>query len=558
MKAKCLSGVAVLAFVISGLRVGGQAQTFNILFNFDGRSEEPFVMSLIQGRDGNFYGTTLAGGTENLGTVFKITPSGTMTTLYSFCSQFQCSDGTHPYAALVLSTDGNFYGMTYSGGGGNCDFEYSGCGTIFKMAPDGALTTLHRFNLADGAAPWGALIQGIDGAFYGTTSEGGSNCLANGCGTIFRITSVGDFKTIYNFCSLPGCPDGFSPYGALVQASNGEFYGTSIGMVYKMGPSGLLTPLADLPGGLAYGGLTEGDEGTFYGASYEGGVNNVGTIFQLTVPQTLTTLYSFCTALDCTDGELPIAPLVRGTDGNFYGTTLYGGTPFNCNGIGCGTIFSVTPSGSVTTLHSFCAQPGCKDGLGIFGGLFQATNGIFYGATLNGGSNDLGLIYSLDMGLAPFVAFVRDSGFVGGTGGILGQGFTGATKVLLDGAPVEFAIASDTFIKAKVPFGAKTGFVTVTTPSGILTSNKPFHVRPQLLSFDPPSGPPGTQVTITGVSLTQTLGVGFGDRTPAQFTVNSDTSVTATVPQGAKAGKIGIETKGGVAISSGTFEVTTK
>jgi hypothetical protein len=94
------------------------------------------------------------------------------------------------------------------------------------------------------------------------------------------------------------------------------------------------------------------------------------------------------------------------------------------------------------------------------------------------------------------------------------------------------------------------------TPSGILTSNQIFHVRPQFLSFDPPSGPPGTKVTITGVSLTQTLGVGFGDRTPAQFTVNSDTSVTATVPQGAKTGEIGIETKGGVAISSGTFEVT--
>jgi hypothetical protein len=90
----------------------------------------------------------------------------------------------------------------------------------------------------------------------------------------------------------------------------------------------------------------------------------------------------------------------------------------------------------------------------------------------------------------------------------------------------------------------------------MLNSSVPFRVIPQVLSFDPPSGPPGTQVTITGVSVTQTLGIGFGDRTPAQFTVNSDTSVTAIVPQGAKTGKIGIETKGGVAISLGTFEVT--
>jgi hypothetical protein len=162
----------------------------------------------------------------------------------------------------------------------------------------------------------------------------------------------------------------------------------------------------------------------------------------------------------------------------------------------------------------------------------------------------------LDIGLAPFVSLVTDSGKIGQTGGILGQGFRGTTSVKINGAAASFAVKSDTYLTATVPAGATTGLVTVSTPSGMLTSNKPFRVRPQLLSFSPPSGPVGTQVTITGVSFTQTQQVGFGDRAPAQFTVNSDAQVTATVPAGAKTGKIGIETKGGIATSAGTFTVT--
>jgi len=206
---------------------------------------------------------------------------------------------------------------------------------------------------------------------------------------------------------------------------------------------------------------------------------------------------------------------------------------------------------SRSTVHSIDGA----DGIEPFGEVTQATNGSFYGTTYAGGVYTYGTVFSVDMGLGPFVRLVRDSGKVGGTGGILGQGFTGTTRVSLDGTPANFIVVSDTFLKATVPAGGTTGFVTVTTPSGTLTSNKMFRVRPQLLSFDPPGGPVGTQVTITGVSLTQTQGVGFGNRVPAQFTVNSDTQVTAIVPAGAKTGKIGIETKGGTATSAGTFTV---
>ena len=195
--------------------------------------------------------------------------------------------------------------------------------------------------------------------------------------------------------------------------------------------------------------------------------------------------------------------------------------------------------------------------------MLQATNGTFYGSTTYGGitsdpcpANGCGTLFSLSTGLGPFVAFVRNSAKVGQIGGILGQEFTGTTAVSLNGTPASFRVVSDTYIRATVPAGATTGPATVTTPSGTLTSNQSFRVTPQLLSFSPPSGPVGTQVTITGVSLTQTTGVGFGDYTPASFTVNSDTQVIATVPTGAKTGPVGVRTQGGTAISSATFTVT--
>ena len=196
----------------------------------------------------------------------------------------------------------------------------------------------------------------------------------------------------------------------------------------------------------------------------------------------LTTLYSFC---GCTDGSYPQG-LVQATDGNFYGTTIAGGT----NG---GTVFAITPSGSLTTLYTFCSQSGCTDGQSPDGELAQDTNGNFYGTTAFGGTSDdcefgCGTVFSLSTGLGPFVSFVRNPAKVGQTFGILGQGLNGTTGVLLDGAPATFIVKSDTLLEATVPAGATTGPVTVTTPSGTLTSNVPFRVLPQLLSFNPPSG----------------------------------------------------------------------
>jgi uncharacterized repeat protein (TIGR03803 family) len=270
-------------------------------------------------------------------------PAQTLATLHSFTG----ADGNDPIA-LTKASDGNFYGTTAGGGNTGVCNSY-GCGTVFKMTPNGTLTSLHKFcaltNCTDGYFPGGGLIQASDGNLYGTTEWGGTN---NG-GTVFKITPSGTLTTVYNFCSLENCADGALPYGTLLQASDGNFYGTT-----SAGGAGLVRP---------------------YG----------GTVFKLTPGGTLTTLYDFCSQTNCADGADPYSPLVLATDGNFYGTTLHGGLLTQCDGDGCGTVFKITPAGTLTVLHVFGDYP--SDGASPYAGLIQATDGNFYGTTTAGGAN---------------------------------------------------------------------------------------------------------------------------------------------------------------------------
>ena len=357
------------------------------------------------------------------------------------------------------------------------------------------------------------MIQAADGDFYGTTSFGG----ANGDGTLFKITSSGKFTLLQSF---PYTQAARNTASGLIQASDGDFYGTT-------------------------------NEGGDYCDEY-----GCGTVFKMTPSGVLTTLFSF----DRSDGEGPYTGVIQATDGNFYGTAAGGGA--NClNSDSCGTVFEITPSGTLTTLYNFCSQSNCSDGELPFGALVQSTNGSFYGATMQGG-NDVcsnlgcGTIFSVSNGLGPFVETQTPSGKVGAGVNILGTNLSGATKVTFDGTLASFKVVSSSLITATVPSGAETGNVKVSTPGGTLKSNAAFRVTPQVLSFSPTSGPVGTQVVITGVSLTQTEGVGFGDQVRSAFTVDSDTRVTATVPNGAKTGPVGVVTKGGVALSAGVFTVT--
>jgi uncharacterized repeat protein (TIGR03803 family) len=269
-------------------------------------------------------------------------------------------------------------------------------------------------------------------------------------------------------------------------------------------------------------------------------------VFKLTPSGTITVLYGF---IQGSGPSVPYGGLVQGTDGNFYGTTSQGGT------LNDGTIFRIGGKVSTPTyLYNFDKTTGLlpEDTL------LQHTNGAFYGDTFEGGdpSSGCGVFYSWNQGLKPFASLVFTSSKVGKLVQVLGQGFTGTTAVSFNGVAARFTVVADTYLTALVPTGATTGSVTVTTPGGTLTSNKKFRVTPQILSFNPPSGPVGTAVTITGVSLTQATKVTFGAVNATIFTVNSDTQITATVPTGAKTGKIVVTTPGGTATSSGTFTVT--
>jgi len=421
-----------------------------------------------------------------------MTRSGTLSTLYSFCSQTNCADGSEPLGGVVLGTDGNFYGTTFAGGDVNCDYP-SGCGTVFRITPAGTLTTLYTFH-ADGSAgdgPEAGLVQGTDGGFYGTTG------LEGGAGTIFRITASGIFNTLHVFSTI----DGAAPYGGLIQATDGNFYGTTYlggtgtnvncgtgcGTVFKMTPSGNLTTLHSFDfadGAFPVGGLVQAGDGNFYGTTGWGGANQdvcvltypfsqCGTVFRITPAGELTTLYNFCSQTNCTDGLGPYGTLVQATDGDLYGTTTLGGE------VDAGTIFKITTRGGLTTLHSFDQT----DGLYPYAGPVQATNGTFYGTTAFGGTNgncpyECGTVFGLSVGLGPFVTFVQRAGRVGQPAEILGQGFTGATNVSFNGTPASYSVKRDTYITATVPVGATTGPVSVTTPKGTLTSNVNFRVVP--------------------------------------------------------------------------------
>jgi uncharacterized repeat protein (TIGR03803 family) len=475
----------VLLLLGAAMDAASSAQTFTTLHNFCNKTNSSGYCSdginpeatLVQGKNGDLYGTTFSGGSNNDGVVFEITATGKLTTLYSFCSQASCTDGSGPKGGLLLATNGNFYGVTSTGGA----YNY---GSIFKITPAGKLTTLHSFNNTDGANPQAALIQATNGNFYGTTFGGG----AYSEGTAFEITSGGTLTTLYSFCADDGCPDGSKPNSGLIQAADGNFYGVTVaggnissfcfsfgtggGTFFQLTSSGTLTTLAEFcqPNGfLPNSAPVQASNGNFYGTTDGGGDNNgVGTVYEMTSTGSSTWLYTFCLQTGCPDGENPQA-VSLGTDGNFYGTTWYGGA-----NNGTGTVFEITPAGQLTTLHTFDGT----DGTNPNGPLLLDTNGTFYGTTLDGGENDnAGTIFSLATGLGPFIGTIPTSGAAKTKVTILGTNLKGATAVTFNGTAATFKVVSASEITTTVPSGATSGTVTVTTSGGTtLNSYSAFQV----------------------------------------------------------------------------------
>lgn len=556
---------AIAVFVLFAVAISSAQATFTNLFDFDATDGQgPYYVYLVQGTDGLLYGTAGNGGGNGVGTAYKITTAGAFTQLYSFCFQTSCSDGELPYAGLVMTGNGNFYGTTTCTN--NCSSGPGG--TIFEITPSGTYSVLHTFAGTDGSDPYTNMVLGSDGNLYGTTVYGGnlSICEGLGCGTVFKITPQGKFTQLYVF---QGGSDGSNPFGRLIQGSNGNYYGTTAyggnytftgggGTVFEITPTGTLTTLYSFcslfgcpDGSGPYGGVVQTSNGSVYGTTASGGANAYGTLFKL-VGKKQTTLYNFCSVQpNCADGNYPYGGLIQASDGNLYGTT-------NGGGPSAGSVFEFIPTGTLNTLYTFCSQLQCSDGaLPYGGGLLQATDGNFYGTTDQGGEqNQWGTIFSISNGLAPFVQAVTGSGKVGAKITILGTSLKGATAVSFSGTSATFSVnLTGTAVNATVPGGATTGKIQVTTPGGTLSTPVSFRVTPQLKTFSPVSGTVGTEVTITGMSLTQTSKVTFGGVAATSFTVNSDTQVTATVPSGAKTGKIVITTPGGTASSATNFTV---
>jgi uncharacterized repeat protein (TIGR03803 family) len=387
---------AAIFCALAGPEDNAKAQTETNLYSFGGVASDGINPEggLVRGSDGNFYGTTFGGGTNSYGTVFRISASGAYTNLYSFGTV--PNDGEYPKGQLIQGRDGNFYGLTL-GGGTNLYY-----GTIFRISAGGSYTNLYSFGSGpyDGFDPEAGLVQGSDGNLYGTTLEGGSNSV----GTVFRISPTGSYANLYSFGSIPN--DGQYPEAGLVQGSDGNFYGTtleggsnSVGTVFQISPNGSYTNLysfGNFPNDGQYpeAGLVQGSDGNLYGTAYAGGAySGQGTVFRISPSGTYSNLYSFGGIPN--DGINPQAGLVQGCDGNFYGAASAGGA----NG-GQGTVFWISASGIYSNLYSFVINS--NDGADPVAGLVQGSDGNFYGTAYAGGAYaGQGTVFKLIVPLSP-------------------------------------------------------------------------------------------------------------------------------------------------------------
>jgi uncharacterized repeat protein (TIGR03803 family) len=292
--------------------------------------------------------------------------------------RFDQRHGSYPYATLVQAADGNFYGTTSQGGHQTCEPPAGGgCGLIFKITPEGKLTPVHGFNGTNGAFPFAKLVQATDGNLYGTTSGGGNQSCQDGCGTVFKITLGGTLTSLHSFDDT----DGYYPT-VLLQADDGNFYGTtylggtdSTGTVFRITSEGELTTLHNFQqttDGFGPNALIQATDGNLYGTAQSGGLNTGGTFFKITLGGVFTRLWNF------DNNASPSAGLVQASDGDFYGVTLGDGT------YGGGTFYKITSEGAITILRNFKAG----DPENPYAGLIQATDGDFYGTSVYGGSTN--------------------------------------------------------------------------------------------------------------------------------------------------------------------------
>jgi uncharacterized repeat protein (TIGR03803 family) len=367
---------------VTNVQVTCAGGTESVLHSFGGLSDGASPEgNLVQASDGNFYGVTAGGGAHGNGTVFKITPSGTETVIYSFGAS---PDGANPYGTLVQASDGTLYGTTQAGG--------AGYGTVFKITTAGVESVIYSFGAPpDGANPYGGLLLASDGNLYGMTSAGGA-----GYGTVFQVTTAGVEQVLHSFAASN---DGNFPESGLIQGADGNLYGTThlggagsnFGTVFKISTSGATYKVLHSfgtagDGSQPYGSLVQASDGNLYGTTTVGGANNLGTVFKITTTGTgEAVLHSFGAS---GDGANPYGRLIQGSDGALYGLTQAGGANSE------GTVFQITTAGAEAVLYSFGAAT--NDGTGPKAGLLQASNGALYGLTPTGGTGNLGTVFEIN------------------------------------------------------------------------------------------------------------------------------------------------------------------
>jgi uncharacterized repeat protein (TIGR03803 family) len=392
--------LAIFATVALMFDVASASST-KVIYAFAGGNDGEYLdTDLVIDSAGNLYGSTVQGGTSSSGTVFKVSPSGNHTVLYSFTGG---ADGGEPYKGVTLDSKGNIYGTAVTGGGGSCE---GGCGVVFKLTKnsDGTWTqtVIHQFTGgSDGSGPGSGLTFDQQGNLYGMTPTGGTY----GLGTVYQLQpqsgGTWNLNVIHTFT---GGNDGSSASaGRLIFDRAGNIYGVTTvggangkGVVFEISYSGgawTLNPLyafKDQPdGALPYGGLIFGNDGNLYGTTYYAGVHDWGTVYKLTRASGTwkeTVLYSFKNGAD---GASAISTLVTDKAGNLYGTSSEGGT-----GCSCGVIFKLAPNGNGGWTESVPYRFPGSPGAGFsYNGMVAGTDGSFYGATTHGGAANDGTVY---------------------------------------------------------------------------------------------------------------------------------------------------------------------
>jgi uncharacterized repeat protein (TIGR03803 family) len=564
-------GLAMIAFALgagmSPLRA--QTGTLTTLYRFTYNSDGAYpVAGLIQARDGNFYGATTQGGTYpggatgyGQGTLFKITPQGQLTVLHTFgyynSSNPTLSDGDTPMAGLVQGKDGNFYGTTYGGG-------VNDRGTVFKMTPAGAVTLIHSFTGGpDGANPQCTLVPDSSGTLYGTTQTGGQNSK----GVVFKIKTDGEYTVLHAFSgynsAMPALSDGDSPYSGLTLGADGNFYGTTVaggqynaGAVYRVTPQGALTLLSSFAAGSYANGtpLALGNDGNFYGTVES-------EFYRITPSGTFTDLLNATGSVIFDTLPCSQAGLIQAGDGNFYGTLEFGGL------YGSGAVYRVTPNGVFTVIYAFT---GSTDSYSPYGPLVQGSDGDFYGTTLGGAETDYGTIFRIHfLNPTPVLTKLSPSTLPAGGPGftltVSGKSFVSGAEIRWNGAPMTTKFVSANQLTASIPASAiaAAGSASVTVvnpvPGGGSSAAMAFTVTVTELGFQ--LGKPtrssttgvltvpltlrnighadAPAVTITAATLSQagttlslpldlgTLAVGAGVTTPLTFPGSAGSSGTS-------------------------------